>query len=56
MSPAGDGGGAPGGPAPDRAAAAGPAAGEPWTPLRLIAWTQGYFARGGVDTLFFEES
>jgi release factor glutamine methyltransferase len=49
VSPAGDGGGAPGGPAPDRAAAAGPAAGEPWTPLRLIAWTQGYFARGGVD-------
>ena len=21
----------------------------PWTPLSLIAWTQGYFARGGVD-------
>jgi release factor glutamine methyltransferase len=23
--------------------------GEPWTPLRLIAWTQGFFAKGGVD-------
>jgi release factor glutamine methyltransferase len=22
---------------------------EVWTPLRLIAWTQGYFARAGVD-------
>ncbi len=22
---------------------------EPWTPLKLIAWTQGYFARSGVD-------
>ena len=21
----------------------------PWTPLRLIAWTQGHFARQGVD-------
>lgn len=21
----------------------------PWTPLRLIGWTQGYFAKGGVD-------
>ena len=21
----------------------------PWTPLKLIAWTQGYFARAGVD-------
>jgi release factor glutamine methyltransferase len=23
--------------------------GEPWTPLKLIAWTQGFFARSGVD-------
>jgi len=23
--------------------------GEAWTPLRLIAWTQGFFAKGGVD-------
>ena len=22
---------------------------EAWTPLRLIAWTQGFFAKGGVD-------
>ena len=22
---------------------------EAWTPLRLMAWTQGFFARGGVD-------
>ena len=22
---------------------------EAWTPLRLISWTQGFFARGGVD-------
>jgi release factor glutamine methyltransferase len=22
---------------------------EAWTPLRLLAWTQGFFARGGVD-------
>jgi release factor glutamine methyltransferase len=22
---------------------------ETWTPLRLIAWTQGFFAKGGVD-------
>ncbi|MFL5274318.1 MAG: peptide chain release factor N(5)-glutamine methyltransferase [Anaeromyxobacteraceae bacterium] len=22
---------------------------EPWTPLKLLAWTQGYFARAGVD-------
>jgi release factor glutamine methyltransferase len=22
---------------------------DPWTPLRLLAWTQGYFARNGVD-------
>ena len=26
-----------------------PMATESWTPLKLIAWTQGYFARGGVD-------
>jgi release factor glutamine methyltransferase len=28
---------------------AGTGPGDPWTPLRLIAWTQGYFARGEVD-------
>ena len=48
----GAGAGAPGG-GPRRdgtgaeSGAAAPAG--PWTPLRLIAWTQGYFARGEVD-------
>ncbi len=28
---------------------AAPGGGEAWTPLRLIAWTQGFFARSGVD-------
>ncbi len=28
---------------------AGPGGGEAWTPLRLIGWTQGFFARSGVD-------
>jgi release factor glutamine methyltransferase len=41
-----DGARAPGGEV-DGSGAAGTA--EPWTPLRLIAWTQGYFARGAVD-------
>jgi release factor glutamine methyltransferase len=27
----------------------GEGAAEPWTPLKLLAWTQGYFARAGVD-------
>ncbi len=27
-----------------------PRAAEVWTPLKLVAWTQGYFARAGVDS------
>ena len=29
--------------------ASSPAMNDVWTPLKLLAWTQGYFSRGGVD-------
>ena len=42
-----DGAGGTGGAAGGTAGGGG--AVQAWTPLRLLAWTQGYFARGGVD-------